>query len=410
MRVAYVPRSYAGVPLEILPPIGAGWFASCQGARAIHDSAASSRKWAGLFAAYRAAARASIPAVEACLAAPDFNPVYRRPSERMLLELRLGDAVARAGESEALLCAAVMDGDVGSHADREGELAAAYGAALQVARECPDDDRRERTVKQVRGFQAASETRALSCGKVAEQVNRLEAVRRRIESDLDAARARTLASIALRAPTSLEDDVAELRGVRIAVMGSTARTVALLRGHGLQDVVPLGAGSLPDDLSGYRVLCLVHSTPRLSWRDVVRLHEFVEQGGGVLTTSAAPFYAAGSAVELGPLALVLGARRYGNSSGPLRVLQPSYLTQDLDTGPLFRAGRSAACLGGPLAGVPVACYAAGEHLVAVLANTYGAGRSAYLWRAAGDPANPAEHEKLLLRTLCWLAKVGGATR
>ena len=143
----------------------------------------------------------------------------------------------------------------------------------------------------------------------------------------------------------------------------------------------------------------------MEWDDIMRMHELVESGGGVLMTGGAPFYVVGNSVDLEHIAAFFGARHYGNCAGPMKILRSSYLTQELNAKMCFRAARSAACVHTPHAGVPVASYAASARLISVLVNTYGEGRCAYLWRALGDSANPREHENLLLRTLCWLACV-----
>lgn len=125
-------------------------------------------------------------------------------------------------------------------------------------------------------------------------------------------------------------------------------------------------------------------------------------------TGGAPFYVVGNNVDLEHIATFLGAERYNNCAGPMKILGSSYLTQDLSMKTCFRAARSSACVRMPHAGVPAVCYAGNTKAISLLVNTFGKGRFAYLWRALGDPANPEEHEKLLLRTLCWLAGVNRA--
>ena len=48
--------------------------------------------------------------------------------------------------------------------------------------------------------------------------------------------------------------------------------------------------------------------------------------------------------------------------------------------------------------------------IPIIVTTCGKGRSVYLWKAIGDPQNPEEHEKLFLRTLCWLAGLNEDTQ
>ena len=405
MRSLYVPEAHGeGLP-EILPPIGSASFSYSQSARAVHDSTDTNRKWAKLFAAYRAAAAKCIPNVEESLRAPDFHPAYRGNTERLLAEMRYGEALSRVGESEALLFAAMVEGEPGEQTVHEAAIAAALAEAKRLAEEHPAEGRREQLAKTVSDFDGALKAKRASYKKVQEQVRRLNQQRKLIEDDLSAERARVSASIALKSPTAMEDDVARLRELKIGLMGSTGPVVTLLKERGVSNVEVLRRGVLPTDLADYGVLCLLHSVPRLSWEDIMRLHAFVENGGGVLFTSAAPFFVVGNTVDLNSIVLLLGAMRYGNSSGPMQILEQSCLTQDLPEKQYFRAERSAACVGTPLAGVPVACYALSRNLISVLANTYGEGRSAYLWQALGDPEDPTEQEKLLLRTLRWLGGV-----
>ena len=105
MRPLYMPQEYAdGVP-PILPPQGETWFDYCQKSRSIYDSPQMNRKWAKLFAAYEMAGHRAALSVEQCLLAEDFNVAYRRYTEQLLDNVRLGAQLAELAATEANLSA-----------------------------------------------------------------------------------------------------------------------------------------------------------------------------------------------------------------------------------------------------------------------------------------------------------------
>ena len=403
MRSAYVPAVYEeGVP-PILPPIGRGWFTYCQMVRAAHDRPDLCRKWAKLYAAYGTAADAAIPKVERCLGAPDFRPRNRWHTEQLLFDLRYGKALARLAQNEALWLAEAGDSQNAKAVEHRDAMRHGLSELLRLARGNTDSSRRKQYVDFASSVAEAAERRAKSFEKVRQQLAHLNEQKKHILANLDAERQRTLTALSLDERTRVDDDLAQLRNARIALVGSTSVVRGLLEAKGSEQVQTIRGRRLPEDLSAYRVICLLHTMPRLKWEDILRLHEFVENGGGVLMTCAAPFYVAGNRTDLGAIAAFLGAEHYGNSTGPMKVLHGCYLTQDLPSHEGFRAPGSAACVRTPLAGVPVMCYRSNSRLISVLANTFGKGRCVYLWKGIGDEANPKEHEKLFLRTLCWLA-------
>ena len=394
MRPLYVPQTYGQNVPEILPPMGDGWLTPAQKVRSVADSPEMNRKWAKLFAAYKGAADKAVPNIRKCLSARDFNVINRAPAEESLCNVLLGRQLAALAETEALRMAALAEVDKASLEKLNAELTRQLAEARIVPSECSDPSDRNRWLGKIRQFETWAQRRLASLSSAQAEVKRLPMKKKEVLAHPEAQRQQTLASVAMKSPTSLETDIAGVAKKKFLLLGG-ARTVSrMLREQGIKHVSC--PQRLPDSLKPYHVIALLGHVKITRPCDLARLHRFVEDGGGLLLTGAAPYLMAGESVKLDPILLLTGAKRYNNVHGQMQVLHRCYLTQDLVAEKLFMARKGSACLTDPLTGVAVLGGAKHATLVTVLASTYGKGRSAFMWNAVGDQA-------LLLRILCYLA-------
>ncbi|MDD3925232.1 MAG: glycoside hydrolase family 20 zincin-like fold domain-containing protein [bacterium] len=370
------PVIYRG---EVIAPVDSWeWLKEIYSAWLVSDERPTQTSWLELFQQLKQANQRAVTGLQAALKATDLKPGRREEVQSLLVGYRRGLFWLEVAEKEVELYLKLWSGEQAENQRKNladmlagclpGE--AAFAAEVKGRLEGVDDK-----IAALREKNDDFQDKLLALKKNAGNIQ--AAIREELAED--------------KSLLFYEHRVMILGYTRIAVVGPMP---SFLENHRLGYVEPLG-NKLTEAIYGYDVLYL-NLRKKLSPEELVMIRKFVSSGGGLLISSATPYYITGSG-NLTSIADWLGAKSYGNLKGKLIS---DFSNTLMDGSEKWLAGyecsSGSACLGGFLTGMPLLRFEKMQSLAFMVANKFEKGRVVYLSRPDDIP------EEMLLRTLLWL--------